>query len=79
MENNNQSFEALLDQISEIVKKMENGNLTLDEQISSYEKGVNLVGQCNKILQDAEVRVKKLTAQNQDGQPVEMPAQEYQK
>jgi exodeoxyribonuclease VII small subunit len=53
-------FEKALEQLEKIVNDLESGGLTLDESIRSFEKGVELSRLCQKKLEAAEERVKKL-------------------
>jgi len=51
-------FEESLDELKEIAAKLESGNLELDEAILLYEKGMKIVRECEKQLDDAETSVK---------------------
>ena len=53
-------FEKALEQLEKIVNDLESGELTLDESIREFEKGVDLSRLCQKKLELAEERVKKL-------------------
>ncbi len=64
------SFEKKLTRLEEIVKKMENGELSLDESLKLFEEGVKLSRDCNKELTEAEQKVKKLVGVDADGEPV---------
>lgn len=46
--------------IEEIVRKLEQGGEGLDDSIALFEEGTSLVKACQKELENAEVRVKKL-------------------
>jgi len=54
-------FERSLDELEQLVQKMEKGELSLDESLASYERGVALYRQCQGALQQAELRVKLLS------------------
>lgn len=54
------NFESSLIELESIVKKLEDENINLEDSVKSFEEGVNLVKQCQKQLQDAELKVKKL-------------------
>ena len=58
---NPQTLEQMLEQIDELVKKMESGKLPLSEHLSLFEQGVRLIKDCEKALKDAEGKVKILT------------------
>lgn len=53
-------FEASLKELEGIVTQLESGDLSLDQSLSAYERGVNLTRQCEKALSTAEQKVQKL-------------------
>jgi len=53
-------FEASLKQLEEIVNKMEQGQLTLEQSLGAFEQGVKLTRECQTTLKQAEQRVAKL-------------------
>lgn len=53
-------FELSLKKLESIVKKLEDENINLEDSVKSFEEGVNLVKECQKQLQNAELKVKKL-------------------
>lgn len=55
-----QDFETALAQLEELVAQMENGALSLDQSLASYEKGVELAKICQQRLDVAEQQVKVL-------------------
>lgn len=55
------SFESALDQLQAIVKKMESGELTLDQALGSFEEGVKLTRACQQQLVEAEKKIEILT------------------
>ena len=56
----NINFEASLKELELIVEKLEDEDINLEDSVKSFEEGVNLVKQCQKQLQDAELKIKKL-------------------
>ena len=54
------NFESSLNKLELIVTKLEDENISLEDSVKSFEEGVNLVKQCQKQLQDAELKIKKL-------------------
>ena len=68
----NISFEEALASLEEIVKKMEYGELTLDESISSFEEAIKLVKICNEKIESAEQKVRILT-EREDGSITDAP------
>jgi exodeoxyribonuclease VII small subunit len=61
------SFEKALLGLEDIVKKLEGGNLPLDESLDLYEEAIALVKTCNERLEKAEARVRILTDVNGQG------------
>ncbi len=56
------TFEALSKQLDEVLALLERGDLPLEEALAAYERGVALVGQCNDLLDRAEIRISELSA-----------------
>lgn len=54
-------FETSLDELEHLVQKMEKGDLSLDDSLAAYERGVNLYRQCQGALEQAELRVRLLS------------------
>lgn len=69
MENQSQTFEAAVERLEQIVKKMEQGEIPLDEALALFQEGTGLVRQCTRQLDEAELMVSTLT-KGPDGQPV---------
>lgn len=57
-------LEQSLAEISQLIEKMEQGELTLDQSLTHFERGITLVKNCQKILQDAEQKVQILIQNN---------------
>ena len=55
------SFEESMQNLEEIVHKLESGSLTLDDSIEIFEKGVHYTDICNEYLSDAKMKVELLT------------------
>ena len=55
------SFERSLDELEQLVQRMEKGDQSLDESLAAYERGVALYRECQKALEQAEQRVRLLT------------------
>lgn len=56
------SFEKSLEKLEEIVSKLEDGDLSLDESLKLFEEGVKLSRECQERLALAERKIQKLTA-----------------
>jgi len=50
-------FEAALEELEQLVARMEEGELPLEESLQQFERGVALTGQCQKALLAAEQKV----------------------
>ena len=59
-ENKKIDFEASLKQLEEIVNKIENQTLPLDESIALYEQGKTIIDQLEQALKEAEEKINKL-------------------
>ena len=47
------TFEQSISELEEIVSQLENGDVTLDESLSLFEKGIKLSKGCQKMLDDS--------------------------
>ena len=57
-------FEGALEQLEELVASMEDGELSLEDSLKYFEKGVKLHRQCHSALTDAEQRVNILSEED---------------
>jgi exodeoxyribonuclease VII small subunit len=57
------TFEQAIKELTGIVGKIEQGEIALGDSLQQYEKGMALIKQCRKILQDAEKRIEKILQQ----------------
>lgn len=57
----NMTFEAALTELEGIVKKIDSGQESLESAINSFERGVLLKEHCEKKLQDARLKIEKIT------------------
>lgn len=55
-------FETSLDELETLVEQMESGDLSLEESLQAFERGVVLTRSCQSALKAAELRVQKLTS-----------------
>jgi exodeoxyribonuclease VII small subunit len=55
-----EKFEDALEKLEDIVKKMEAGDLPLEEALKSFEEGIKLIRSCQTKLDEAERRVEML-------------------
>ena len=71
MNEKNTTFEANLKRLEQIVRAMERGDVALDESLKLFQEGTELVRVCGKLLDEAELQVKKIMTAA-DGTPVEV-------
>ena len=61
------SFEQAMGELERIVEAIESGEVPLAQALSQYEKGIELISYCQKILSEAEQKIAKLS-KGLDGQ-----------
>ena len=68
-------FEQSLDALEQLVEKMEHGEMSLEDSLAAYERGVGLYRRCQSALEEAELRVRLLSdPQNPaSGEPFSAP------
>lgn len=69
MNQQNTSFEANMQRLEQIVRAMERGDVSLEESLKLFQEGTELVRSCGKLLDEAELQVKKVMTAP-DGSPV---------
>lgn len=67
------SFEKALAELEEIVRKLEQGSVELEESIALYERGAALKAHCEAKLKSAQERIEKIVVAS-DGAPRTEPA-----
>lgn len=60
------TFEAALQELEQIVTRLENGDLPLEDALNEFERGVQLARQGQQKLQQAEQRVQILLTESED-------------
>jgi len=60
-ENGCQSYEAALEEIERIVEQLESGELSLEDSLAIFEKGVGLTKYCYQKLDEVEKKIEILT------------------
>lgn len=58
------NFEKSLSELESIVNDMEQGQLSLEDSLKRFEKGIALTSQCQQALQNAELKVSELIQKN---------------
>jgi len=56
-----ETYETKIEQLRQIIEKIEDGNTTLEESMRLYEQGALLVKQCEALLAEAEVKITTLS------------------
>lgn len=67
-------FEKALSELEELVRKLEQGELSLEQSLAAFERGVKLTRECQTALRSAEQRVQQLM-QREDGTVESVPFQ----
>ena len=70
MNEKNMTFEQSMQRLEQIVRAMERGDVALDESLKLFQEGTELVRNCGKLLDDAQMQVKMIMTAP-DGSPVE--------
>ena len=64
-----QTFEESMGRLEQIVRAMERGDVPLEESLKLFQEGTQLVQTCSKLLDDAQLQIKKVMTAA-DGSPV---------
>ena len=72
-----EKFEEALEKLEEIVKRMEAGDMALEESLNAFEQGIKLARLCAKKLDEADRRVELLL--RQEGELVTKPFAEEER
>jgi len=63
------TFEESMSRLEQIVRAMERGDVPLEESLKLFQEGTELVKTCTKLLDDAQLHIKKVMTAA-DGSPV---------
>ncbi|WP_080146826.1 exodeoxyribonuclease VII small subunit [Marinilactibacillus piezotolerans] len=63
------TFDTALKQLEEIVSKLEQGDVPLEEALDQFQEGIKLSRQCKKTLQEAEETMTKIVNKNGEEKP----------
>lgn len=69
MNEQNKTFEESMGRLEQIVRAMEQGNVPLEESLKLFQEGTELVRNCGKLLDDAQLQIQKVMTAA-DGSPV---------
>ena len=58
------NFEKSLSELETLVEEMEQGDLSLEDALKHFEKGIGLTTECQQALQNAELKVQELVEKN---------------
>ncbi|HJN94521.1 MAG TPA: exodeoxyribonuclease VII small subunit [Gammaproteobacteria bacterium] len=67
-------FEQALEDLEELVSAMEQGELSLEDSLQAFEKGIKLTRECQVALKNAEQKVQLLISENGDTEELEFEA-----
>ena len=70
MSKQSKTFEESMSRLEQIVRAMERGDVPLEESLKLFQEGTELVRACGKLLDEAQLQVKKIMTAA-DGSPVE--------
>jgi exodeoxyribonuclease VII small subunit len=68
---NPSQFENAMEELEKLVEQMEQGDISLEESLKAFERGIKLTRTCQQALQEAEQKVQLLL--EQDGQQTMEP------
>lgn len=69
------NFEESLASLESLVTAMEDGDLSLEESLQAFEKGIRLTRECQAALQKAEQKVQVLINENGDPEQIDMDSE----
>ena len=69
MSKKSKTFEESMNRLEQIVRAMERGDVPLEESLKLFQEGTELVQTCTKLLDDAQLQIKKVM-NAADGSPV---------
>jgi exodeoxyribonuclease VII small subunit len=64
------SLEKSLEDLESLVERLESGDLSLEDALKEFERGVKLTRECQAALKDAEQKVEILLKKTEHGEPV---------
>lgn len=62
---NNLSFEQAIKKLTEIVSKIEDGQISLEQSLTQYEQGMELIKYCRGVLQKAEKKIEEISKEKE--------------
>ena len=71
MNRKNMTFEESMQRLEQIVRAMERGEVPLEESLRLFQEGTQLVAACEKLLENAQLQVKKVVTAPDGSQVLE--------
>lgn len=68
------SFDELLQKLEEIVQQLEMDRLSLEASIDTYETGMRVAQRCQRLLEQAELRISRIASETGETEPYEASA-----
>ena len=62
---NNLLFEQAIKKLTDIVSKIEDGQISLEQSLTQYEQGMELIKHCRGILQKAEKKIEEISKEKE--------------
>ncbi|OQA02298.1 MAG: Exodeoxyribonuclease 7 small subunit [Planctomycetes bacterium ADurb.Bin401] len=62
---NNLTFEQAIKKLTEIVSKIEDGQISLEQSLTQYEQGMELIKYCRGVLQKAEKKIEEISKEKE--------------
>lgn len=66
-------FETRLQELEDLVEALESGDLSLEESLKAFEKGIRITRDCQQALTEAEQKVNLLTRSDDDAETESQP------
>jgi exodeoxyribonuclease VII small subunit len=63
------TFEESVTRLEELIEGMEDGSSTLDDLVAKYEEGSRILKECQKQLNEAELKIEKLNTKTGEPEP----------
>lgn len=67
------TFEAGLEELQQIVQQLETGQLGLDAALEKYQRGIEVLKQCHRVLKVTERKIELLSGVDAEGNPITQP------
>lgn len=66
MENENFIYEDAMEELSSIVNKLQNGNVSLDDSLALYTRGIELASKCDAKIKEVEQKISMVNANGEE-------------